>query len=149
MRTEYSNIRRQLSKVLTFVLVFVQVVGNTVPTFAEVVNRNEEYLASASNAIKDSKITAVTKEQQDVEIAVSSDMSRYDAGDMLCLDVYVKNNTANRITDSVLKFSGKGISKDTSYFEVDSDIVQFRDLSGLEGGAKMLLLMNTYQKKVS
>lgn len=115
------NIKESLARILIFVMVFMQVVGNgsIIPVFAEAFTREHEdgNIASASNAIQNGKVSLRNLEQKDLELMIQSESSRYESGDMLYLDVYLKNNSSNEITDGVLKFSGKGLVKEDGYFE--------------------------------
>lgn len=78
--------------------------------------------ASASDAVRDTKVTFTGQSSEDVEIAVLSDEAGYEAGDVICLDLYIKNNTSQTITEGLLKYRGSGILEDSAYFEDISDL---------------------------
>lgn len=115
------NIKESLARILVFVMVFMQVVGNgnVLPVFAEAFTQeyDKDLVASASNAIQNGKVSLRSTEEKDLELMVQSESPRYESGDLMYLDVYLKNNSSEPITDGVLKFSGKGIIKESGYFE--------------------------------
>lgn len=115
------NIRESLARILVFIMVFMQIIGNgsVIPVFAEAFTRetDQDLIASASNAIRDGKVSLRNSEQKELELMVQSESSRYESGDLMYLDVYLKNNSSESITDGILKFSGRGIIKETGYFE--------------------------------
>lgn len=87
--------------------------------FAEAFTREHEdgNIASASNAIQNGKVSLRNLDQKELELLIKSDSSRYESGDVIYLDVYLKNNSSTKVTDGVLKFSGKGLIKEDGYFE--------------------------------
>lgn len=115
------NIRESLARILIFVMVCMHVIsnGSIIPVFAEAFTREHEdgNIASASNAIQNGKVSLRNLDQKDLELLVKSDSSRYESGDVIYLDVYLKNNSSTKVTDGVLKFSGKGLIKEDGYFE--------------------------------
>lgn len=76
-----------------------------------------ERAATASDAIRDSRVKLLNKGKDDVQIVVMSDSAGYEAGDTVCLELYIKNNTGKTITDGKLKYSGGKILEDSAYFE--------------------------------
>ncbi|MDO5418345.1 MAG: hypothetical protein Q4F29_14195, partial [Lachnospiraceae bacterium] len=55
-------------------------------------------------------------EMQDVDIYVIADDNDIVPGNMTTMTLYLRNNTAEEITDGVLTFAGKYIEKDAGYF---------------------------------
>ena len=95
------NARRQLSGFLASVLVFVFVFEQFFVSLSYGATAGN--LASASDAVRSGKVSWKNSGAGEVQIAVLSDEPLYEAGDQVCLDVYIKNNTDREIDDGLLK----------------------------------------------
>lgn len=120
-RKRRKDVRRKSSGLLAAAILFVFVFEHFFVPFSYATSPD---MASASDAIQSGKVTLTNVPEEDVQIAVLSDeaasASGYSAGQTVCLDVYIKNNTADTITDGFLKYAGTGIEKDreSTYFEL-------------------------------
>ncbi len=126
------NARRQLSGFLASVLVFVFVFEQFFVSLSYGATAGN--LASASDAVRSGKVSWKNSGAGEVQIAVLSDEPLYEAGDQVCLDVYIKNNTDREIDDGLLKFKAGGILEDSVYFEDIGTVYQERQEDG-EGEA--------------
>ena len=108
-RKRRREVRRRISGPLAAALLFVFIFEHLTAPFSYATSPD---MASASNAIQSGKVTWTDRPEEDVQIAVLSDAASYGAGDLVCLDVYIKNNTADEITDGFLNYTGSGIEKD-------------------------------------
>lgn len=118
------NARRQLSGFLASVLVFVFVFEQFFVSLSYGATAGN--LASASDAVRSGKVSWKNSGAGEVQIAVLSDEPLYEAGDQVCLDVYIKNNTDREIDDGLLKFKAGGILEDSVYFEDIGTVYQER-----------------------
>lgn len=118
------NARRRLSGFLASVLVFVFVFEQFFVSLSYGATAGN--LASASDAVRSGKVSWKNSGAGEVQIAVLSDEPLYEAGDQVCLDVYIKNNTDREIDDGLLKFKAGGILEDSVYFEDIGTIYQER-----------------------
>lgn len=100
-----------LASVLAFVFVFEQFFVSL--SYAGMPGN----VASASDAVRSGRVSLEYKDAADVQMAILSDEASYEAGDTVCLDVFIKNNTDQDVTDGSLKFKAKGILEDSGYFE--------------------------------
>ncbi len=126
------NARRQLSGFLASVLVFVFVFEQFFVSLSYGATAGN--LASASDAVRSGKVSWKNSGAGEVQIAVLSDEPLYEAGDQVCLDAYIKNNTDREIDDGLLKFKAGGILEDSVYFEDIGTVYQERQEDG-EGEA--------------
>lgn len=118
------NARRRLSGFLASVLVFVFVFEQFFVSLSYGATAGN--LASASDAVRSGKVSWKNSGAGEVQIAVLSDEPLYEAGDQVCLDVYIKNNTDREIDDGLLKFKAGGILEDSVFFEDIGTIYQER-----------------------
>lgn len=100
-----------LASVLAFVFVFEQFFVSL--SYAGM----SGHAASASDAVRSGQVSLEYKNADDVQMIIMSDEASYEAGDTVCLDVYIKNNTDQEISDGSLKFKAKGILEDSGCFE--------------------------------
>lgn len=114
------EIKRWVSRYLAVTMVLSLVLNNSfvVSAFAAP-KEEEEDTATASNAVRDSKVSLKNHagSEDKVWIAVLSQEAGYDAGDEVCLNIYIKNNTQEVISDGILRYKGNGILEDSGYFE--------------------------------
>lgn len=120
-RKRRKETRRKSSGLLAAAILFVFVFEHFFVPFSYATSPD---MASASDAVRSGKVALINAPEEDVQIAVISgdvdSTSGYSAGQQVCLDVYIKNNTADTITDGFLKYAGRGIEKDreSTYFEL-------------------------------
>ncbi len=134
-RKRRREVRRRISGPLAAALLFVFIFEHLTAPFSYATSPD---MASASNAIQSGKVTWTDRPEEDVQIAVLSDAASYGAGDLVCLDVYIKNNTADEITDGFLNYTGSGIEKDreSTYFEDLSEGVVWEPVWKEDAGAE-------------
>lgn len=112
------GVKRWVSRYLVVVMMMTFVFSNSFAcsVFAAP-DEGGERAATASDAIRDSRVKLLNKGKDDVQIVVMSDSAGYEAGDTVCLELYIKNNTGKTITEGKLKYSGGKILEDSAYFE--------------------------------
>lgn len=129
------NLKRWVSGYLVAVITLMLVFNNSFAlsalaaetaseSNAQATASDAQSTASASEAIRNGKVTLKNSPKEDVQIFVFSEDNDYQPGDTVCLDLYIKNNTDQPITDGMLKFKAKGIEEDSAYFEDLNDIYQ-------------------------
>ena len=108
-------IRQRVSGWMAFVVVFIYIFNySCLPLSYGAASAGA---ATGSNGVRDKGVTLKSHPAEDVQIAVMSQQAGYEAGDFVCLDVYVRNNTQETITDGRLRYKAKGIEEGTAYFE--------------------------------
>ncbi len=112
-RKRRKDVRRKSSGLLAAAILFVFVFEHFFVPFSYATSPD---MASASDAIQSGKVTLTNVPEEDVQIAVLSDeaasASGYSAGQTVCLDVYIKNNTADTITDGFLRSEERRVGKE-------------------------------------
>lgn len=120
------SIRRWISRYLVLVMMLAFLFDHPFVSLscANLCREAEGAAASASNAIRNGKVSLKNQPKQDIQITVVSEQSGYDPGDMVCLDLYITNHADREITEGLLKYRGRGILEDSAYFEDLSDLYQ-------------------------
>ncbi len=130
------GLKRWVSRylVVTMMLSFVFSNSFAYSVFAEP-EGGEGDTASASDAVRNGKVSfkGNAGTEQEVWIAVLSHEAGYEVGDEVCLDIYIKNNTDQELTDGVLKYKAKGILEDSGYFEEMDSLYADSSEDSLEG----------------
>lgn len=123
---EKHSIRRWISGYLVLVMMLTFLFDHPFVSlsYANLSGETGGAAASASDAIRNGKVSLKNQPKQDIQITVVSDQAGYDAGDMVCLDLYITNHTDQEITEGLLKYRGRGILEDSAYFEDLSDLYQ-------------------------
>lgn len=108
-------IRQRVSGWMAFVVVFIYIFNySCLPLSYGAASAGA---ATGSNGVRDKGVTLKSHPAEDVQIAVMSRQAGYEAGDFVCLDLYVRNNTQETITGGRLRYKAKGIEEGTAYFE--------------------------------
>ncbi|MDO4329895.1 MAG: hypothetical protein Q4C66_11250 [Lachnospiraceae bacterium] len=123
---EKHNIRRWVSGYLVLVMMLTFLFDHPFVSlsYANLSGGTGSAAASASDAIRNGKVSLKNQPGQDIQITVVSDHAGYDPGDTICLDLYITNHTDQEFTEGLLKYRGKGILEDSAYFEDLSDLYQ-------------------------
>lgn len=111
--------RRRFSGFMAFVIMFIYVFNHSFLSSSRGtgIYAAEADVSTPSEAVRDRSVTLKNHPAEDVQITVMSDQTCYEAGDFLCLDLYIQNHTGQEITDGRLRYHGRGIPEDTAYFE--------------------------------
>ena len=111
--------RRRFSGFMAFVIMFIYVFNHSFLSSSSGtgIYAAEADVSTPSEAVRDRSVTLKNHPAEDVQITVMSDQTCYEAGDFLCLDLYIQNHTGQEITDGRLRYHGRGIPEDTAYFE--------------------------------
>lgn len=116
------RIQRWIGSYLTAVMVFTSVFSQPFVMSSLAAGEDTDARASASDAVKNSRIQVKNQEKEDIQITVLSDNAGYEPGETVCLELYITNNTDQPVEEGVLSYSGKGILEDSAYFEDLSDL---------------------------
>ncbi len=112
------GLKRWVSRYLVVTMMLSFVFGNSYAgSVLAATEEGKKEAATASDAIRDSRVKLVNKGKEDVQLVLLSDSAGYDAGDSVCLELYIKNNTNQTITHGQLKYSGGKIAEGSAYFE--------------------------------
>ena len=109
------SVKQRFCGFMAFMVMFIYVFNHT--SISLFFAASSGGTGTPSDAVRESGITLRNCPEEEVELLVMSDCTGYEAGDFVCLDVYIKNNSGEMITDGELRYRAKGIREETAYFE--------------------------------
>ncbi|MCC8127448.1 MAG: hypothetical protein LIO92_08620 [Clostridiales bacterium] len=132
--------RRTLSGALAVVLTAILILGNVQFTFAG--EASERFFKEESDLTDDEGYSTATlsnaslanEENKGLTVSVFSEDSDFRPGGDVTLEVHVKNDTGETITDGQISYRASGIDKDSAYFEIldESVVSSYEDFETYE-----------------
>lgn len=107
-------VRRKLSGLLAVTMLFGAVFNHF---WGRMFYATSPDVATGSDAVRNGIVSLTNLPAEDVQVIVMSDEGGYEQGGSYCVDVYIKNDTAETIEDASLNYSATSIEKESVYFE--------------------------------
>lgn len=107
-------VRRKLSGLLAVTMLFGAVFNHF---WGRMFYATSPDVATGSDAVRNGIVSLTNLPAEDVQVIVMSDEGGYEQGGSYCVDVYIKNDTAETIEDASLNYSAASIEKESVYFE--------------------------------
>ncbi len=108
-------LRRRFSGFLAFVVMFIYVFNHT--SISLFFAAPSEKTATLSDAVREGDVMWKNCPGKEVQMMAVSDQNSYGAGDFVRLDLYIKNDSDQTLTDGQLQYRAKGIVEDSGCFE--------------------------------